>query len=665
MRLAWRLFACTTILASGCSVSTIANKAPVTAPDPGPAIPAGSVTGIAHGGQFPIANMRVYMFRITVSTSGYGQPSTSMLSGAGVTTDAVGGFVSTNSLGVFHILSTNFTCSAGQKIYLYGRGGNPNQGIADNEAASLMALLGDCNSLPSSVQMNEITTVAAAYALAGFAKDATDISVSTTNATGLTNAVNNAANLASVSLGTAQATGDANGTTLQQTIISLANILGACINETSGSTSCTKLFGDVMSAGTSGATAGETATEAIYIAHNPGTNVGTPTTGLFSLITSTPAFSGGLSGAPNDWTLAITWNALGGTTNLAVDASGNVWATNDVDNKISERSPTGANLSGLGYTGGVALSNLTGIAIDDATPSPNIYVTSVNTAILPKISSANPTTGGTSTSAGANGLINPYNLAIDASGNIWVGNLNGSSSSISKFSSTLGVIGNFTTTNTAGGTNFLNPEGIAIDPSNGHVWASNAGCVPCGAGSYGTFIAELSGNGSAVAINGTGGGLQAPIFTALDHSGNVWMSNFEGMPSSGFNGSISEFNNSGTAVSGTNGITGGGVSGNFGGPYGIAVDGDGKVWTANLGPAEASNVGSVSAYNPSTTSFLSPANGFQAGLNKPNGIAIDASGNVWVAINGDGHVTELVGAAAPVVVPLVTAVKNNTVGTRP
>ncbi len=95
------------------------------------------------------------------------------------------------------------------------------------------------------------------------------------------------------------------------------------------------------------------------------------------------------------------------------------------------------------------------------------------------------------------------------------------------------------------------------------------------------------------------------------------------------------------------------------------MDGDGKVWTANLGPAEASNVGSVSAYNPSTTSFLSPANGFQPGLNKPNGIAIDASGNVWVAINGDGNVTELVGAAAPVVVPLVTAVKNNTVGTRP
>ncbi len=481
MRLAWRLFACTTILASGCSVSTIANKAPVTAPDPGPAIPAGSVTGIAHGGQFPITNMRVYMFRVTVSASGYGQASTSMLSGAGVTTDTVGGYVSTNSLGVFHILSANFTCSAGQKIYLYGRGGNPNQGIADNEAASLMALLGDCASLPSSVQMNEITTVAAAYALAGFAADATHISVSTTNATGLTNAVLNAANLASVSLGTAQATGDANGTTLQQTVISLANILGACINETSGSTSCTKLFGDVMSAGTSGATAGETATEAIYIAHNSGTNVGTPTTGLFSLITSTPAFSGGLSNPPNDWTLAITWNALGGTTNLAVDASGNVWATNDVDNKITERSPTGANLSGSGYTGGVTLSGLTGIAIDDATPSPNIYVTSaVANGVLTKISSANPTTGGTSTTAGVNGLVNPYNLAIDASGNIWVGNLSGSSSSVSKFSSALGGSGNFTTVNTSGGTHFFNPEGIAIDPSNGNVWASNAGCVPCG-----------------------------------------------------------------------------------------------------------------------------------------------------------------------------------------
>jgi len=263
----------------------------------------------------------------------------------------------------------------------------------------------------------------------------------------------------------------------------------------------------------------------------------------------------------------------------------------------------------------------------------------------------------------------PYGAAIDASGNIWISNVGGNS--VSKFSGTSPYteLGSFTAPRTAdGSTQFQDPDGIAIDPAGaggGNIWVTNAGDVEDGI--YGTSIVKLNNAGSPFTTTGpyTGGGLQAPIGNALDHSGNVWMSNFEGMPSSGFNGSISEFDNKGDAVSGVDGITGGGVSGTYGGPYGIAVDGDGKVWTANLGPAQANRTGSISAYNPATGSFLSPGNGFQPGLDKPNGIAIDASGNVWVANNGSATVTELLGAAAPAVVPLVTGVKNNTLGTRP
>jgi len=56
---------------------------------------------------------------------------------------------------------------------------------------------------------------------------------------------------------------------------------------------------------------------------------------------------------------------------------------------------------------------------------------------------------------------------------------------------------------------------------------------------------------------------------------------------------------------------------------------------------------------------LSPAGGFQGGsIDSPEGIAIDASGNVWTSNNGasnngDSSVTQLIGAAAPVKTPLI------------
>ena len=51
---------------------------------------------------------------------------------------------------------------------------------------------------------------------------------------------------------------------------------------------------------------------------------------------------------------------------------------------------------------------------------------------------------------------------------------------------------------------------------------------------------------------------------------------------------------------------------------------------------------------------LSPADGFKAfgAINAPyNGIAVDRSGNVWIANAGNNTITEFVGAAAPVATP--------------
>jgi len=144
--------------------------------------------------------------------------------------------------------------------------------------------------------------------------------------------------------------------------------------------------------------------------------------------------------------------------------------------------------------------------------------------------------------------------------------------------------------------------------------------------------------------------LNAPYGVAIDHTGDVWVSNLGG------NGSVSEFSSSGTAISGTNGFSGGGISG----PYGIAVDGAGNVWTANQFNY------TISEFNQSGTAISSDNGYTSAELIAPYAIAIDPSGNVWVATNnGNASLTEFVGAAAPVVTPLAAGAEYNELGARP
>jgi streptogramin lyase len=93
-------------------------------------------------------------------------------------------------------------------------------------------------------------------------------------------------------------------------------------------------------------------------------------------------------------------------------------------------------------------------------------------------------------------------------------------------------------------------------------------------------------------------------------------------------------------------------------PASIAIAGDGSVWIANTNStlANLANNGTP----------LSPSAGYSGGgLSTPTGLAIDSSGNVWVTNTGDSSLTEFVGAAAPVVTPLATAVKNANQGGQP
>ena len=73
----------------------------------------------------------------------------------------------------------------------------------------------------------------------------------------------------------------------------------------------------------------------------------------------------------------------------------------------------------------------------------------------------------------------------------------------------------------------------------------------------------------------------------------------------------------------------------------------------------------------STGRAQSGASGYgSAALVNPFRVALDRSGNVWVAnqgtsVVGSGVITQIVGVAAPVVTPLSVAIQSNALNQRP
>jgi hypothetical protein len=154
-------------------------------------------------------------------------------------------------------------------------------------------------------------------------------------------------------------------------------------------------------------------------------------------------------------------------------------------------------------------------------------------------------------------------------------------------------------------------------------------------------LSEFDKNGTALSLSGgyAGGG----VGIGIDNTGNVWSANSTA-------NTLSEVTPYGSSA----GVfSGGGLSG----ATALAIDGSGEIWvTNNNGLSVFSNGGSV----------VSPASGYTGlGLSGPSAVAIDAAGDVWVANSTSSTVTEFFGAADPVVTPTAAAVKTGSTGVKP
>ncbi len=605
------------LLGTGCGTT------PSQQASPNPAL--SSLEGSARGGRQPIAGAHVYLF--AANTSAYGAPSIPLLNPTypGVATDSIGPYTTTASDGSFS-LSNAYACTPGQQVYAFLTGGNPGlpQGSV-NPSLGLLAVLGLCpntGTLAGAVpflSINEVSTIVAAYALAGFMTDPTHVSSGPSAASqrGLANAFAAINNLINIDTGTARDQNLAgNGVVPQAEINTLADILVPCVNSDGAGAGCSTLFASVRKSGDT-STIADTAIAAIKLARNPALNVDT----LFGLVPSASPFQPTLSTKPNDWTIGITYFAqnMAGPYFPAFDSQGNLWVPSYTTNTLIEFDPLGTPLSGSGGFGGGGLNQPYAVAVNSVD---NVWAVNFGPIGASGVSrfrnDGTPITSPAYTCSSA-----CFFPAFDTQGNLWISG----STQTTVLASDGTRIGSF-------GTNAYD-SGLVVD-STGSAWTlGHSGAV------Y-HLTRPSSSTTFTQAVTASSGNELTPM--AADSASNIWFV-------SNRNNAIGKLSSSGTLLSPAAGYTGGGLKG----PAGIAVDGGGNIWVANR------DGNSISAFTNDGTA-ITPSTGYTAAnVSGPRGLAIDLSGNVWITNFTSNSVTEFVGLASPVSTPI----SPSTQGSRP
>jgi hypothetical protein len=624
---------------TGCSLS----------PTEGPQLQtaASSIHGNVHGGRQPIQGSTITVY--AVGTTGYGSSATALAS------------TLSDTSGNFSFSPTAYTCpQSNTPVYILATGGDPGSGI--NPSVVLAASLGSCTQAQSAtVNINEVTTAATAYALAqfftntlgsaspdSFGGPSNTLSSTVTYSKGLV-AANTYTVPTLVNLGSGTASPSTSSVTVEATKLnSIANTLAACVN-TTGATStvetttiCGQLFAATLPPG--GTTRpSDTLQAAVQMARYPYQNVST----LFGLAPAAAPFVPVLTSI-NDWTLGVKYTSTvlaltvtaGTTSNLDIDSDGNIWLPSTAPAGVAMFSPSTATFSGPYTTTG--LTHPQNIAINS---TGLVYAADLGSGLLTAFNPNGSSAGTFDTAQGNQGTvaIGPFDqIWLTSSNNLFgatnITELNGGPLSGSLVNQ-LG--GPFTTTHYATGLTIMpnNDLYLATTSSSTGYIESFTPIIPgviYNENVVGTYSSAGLGQ---IVKNGTDLVLTASASTQLCSLAN------------------------GCGTAGAAGISS---------PQGVATDGDNNLWVSNSATASISTTfGSSQNFGLiSSTPYLHDAVNGNTSV-APYGIGIDASGNVWASNqtnSTDPYVlSELIGAAAPTITPLSAQIAGGTnlVGTRP
>ncbi|MGI4757625.1 MAG: chitobiase/beta-hexosaminidase C-terminal domain-containing protein, partial [Janthinobacterium lividum] len=249
-----------------------------------------SASGSVMGAQQPIAGAAVQLY--AVGDTGTASPSTPLLSSAALT----------SSNGDFNFGS--YTCpSASTNVYLTAVGGSTaGKSNALNPNFTAMTALGACGDVAGAphIVVNELSTIAAVYALAPFMKSYSAVGAGPLDAQLLTDAFQTAAQMVNKQTGVVSVSTVTSEQSVSDKMRALANSLTSCVASAGGKAGDGSGCGTLFSLSTQLSTPPADIVAALLnIANNPTAQVDP----LFLLGSTNAIFQPSLTAAPVDWKL--------------------------------------------------------------------------------------------------------------------------------------------------------------------------------------------------------------------------------------------------------------------------------------------------------------------------------------------------------------------------
>ena len=291
-----------------------------------------------------------------------------------------------------------------------------------------------------------------------------------------------------------------------------------------------------------------------------------------------------------------------------------------------------------------------GIAVDTAG---NVYVADTYNSLIRKISPGGVVTtlagGGPGHSTNGTGTAasfwSPYDVAVDTSGNVYVADTTNCLIRMitpGGVVSTLAGSGVGSSNGTGTAASFDDPEGIAVD-AFGNVYVADTFNELIRKVTPGGVVTTLAGSvGVTGASNGTGTAatFHFPTGVAVDSSGNVLVLDFG-------NELVRKITPGGVVTTlaggGSGHANGTGTAASFLNPNGIAVDASGNVYVADTWNNLIRMVTPGGVVTTFSGAGLGSANGSSssATFDYPDGVAVDGSGNVYVADTSNSLIREI------------------------
>ena len=284
--------------------------------------------------------------------------------------------------------------------------------------------------------------------------------------------------------------------------------------------------------------------------------------------------------------------------------------------------------------------DFSGVALDTAG---NVYVTSgyrvqkITAGGLITTLAGSGVSGSTDGQGTAASFGDAVSLAVDDSGNIYVADQY--NNKIRKITSK-GLVSTLAGSTTSGNSDgqgtaarFNQPAGIALDTS-GNIYVADAFNNKIRKITPGGLVTTLAGSGIGGGIDGQGtsASFDYPTGLAVDDSGNIYVADQ-------FNNEIRKITSGGLVSTFAGSITygntdGQGVAASFYYPAAVALDTSGNIYVADAQNNEIRKItsgGLVSTVAGSTASGKTNGTGSVARFNFPTGLAFDGFGNLYIA----------------------------------